>query len=162
MAARYDSMPIWQNRSSLQMLKYFRALIEEYSANLSKGSWMADFAVSENEKSRELRPLINRTSHGARCAVSRAGLNPTYNIVYPPTMGGGVFLIDLVADPFLLLQHKRQNLQGTIDLMDKAIGVYENDRKRAWIRTLNPIFWVGLLVDWVASLPFQLVGKLGG
>lgn len=162
MANRYNAMTIWENRSQLRILKDFRLLIEEYSANLTKGSWMADFAVSESKRAREIRPAINRAMRRVSRAVTYADHNPILVVTYPPNLGGMTFRLDVIADFLYLHQHRGVSEQKTFDALDVCIGVYETDYARAWARTLNPLFWANRAIDWVASLPFALISKFGG
>jgi len=48
-----------------------------------------------------------------------------------------------------------------LDVIERAIGIYENDRLNALFRTVNPLFWIGLILDYIVSLPFKVIGKVG-
>ena len=60
MANYYTKMPVWENRYNLGLLIKYRALIVEYFTDTRKASWMADYARSEGDRAKELRPIINR------------------------------------------------------------------------------------------------------
>lgn len=49
----------------------------------------------------------------------------------------------------------------TLDLIERSIGRYEMNRRRALARSLNPLFYVWLIFDWIAQIPFAFVGMLG-
>jgi hypothetical protein len=51
--------------------------------------------------------------------------------------------------------------QQAIDLVDQAIGVYNDDQKKAFWRSLNPLFWILRIVEWIAGVPFWLISLLG-
>ena len=60
------------------------------------------------------------------------------------------------------------NLQGydidpdfILDCVDRSIGVYEQNQSAALIRTLNPFFYIGVLIEWIVELPFLALAKLG-
>ena len=68
--------------------------------------------------------------------------------------------IDLLENLFRLHQH-RVSPQILLDYVDRAIGVYKDDRSRAWMRTINPFYWLNLLLECTARLPFFVLGSMG-
>ena len=48
-----------------------------------------------------------------------------------------------------------------MDVIDQGIGIYETDRRAALLRTINPFFYLGIVLDWIVRVPFLLLGKAG-
>jgi len=48
-----------------------------------------------------------------------------------------------------------------MDFIVRTISIYSKDFTKAFLRTLNPIYWIGCILDYIVDLPFVLVGKLG-
>jgi len=78
----------------------------------------------------------------------------------PPVVGGYVQQVDLIIN-FFNLGNFGTGVKEVLDWIDRSIGVYENDKRRAFIRTFNPFFWLGLLVDYIVAIPFSLLAKAG-
>ena len=78
----------------------------------------------------------------------------------PPAVGGYARNIDLIANVFLLGSYQIRS-ETVIDVLDQAIGTFQDELRRAWIRLFNPLFWIELMSVWVAGLPFRLLGFAG-
>ncbi len=48
-----------------------------------------------------------------------------------------------------------------LDYIDRSIGIYERNHSAAVIRTINPFFYIGWLVEFIVELPFLAIAKLG-
>ena len=48
-----------------------------------------------------------------------------------------------------------------LDLIERAIGIYESNHKSAFFRMFNPFFYLGLVFYIISVLPFIAIGKLG-
>lgn len=48
-----------------------------------------------------------------------------------------------------------------VDFIDRAIGVYTSDRANSIIRTLNPFFWLILILEIVVRSPFYVLRVAG-
>ena len=48
-----------------------------------------------------------------------------------------------------------------VDLIEKAIGVYQSNRTAALRRTINPFWWLKGSLLWFLSIPFIVLGALG-
>ena len=48
-----------------------------------------------------------------------------------------------------------------LDLIERAIGKYDSNRKWALVRMFNPFFYIGLVIDAISNLLFIVIGKLG-
>ena len=79
----------------------------------------------------------------------------------PPALGGRTFRFDLFNDLFNDLESYGISYQLVIDMLEKAIGVYETDKSRALRRTINPLWWMKRLFEEAGRLPFRLLTMLG-
>jgi hypothetical protein len=48
------------------------------------------------------------------------------------------------------------------DVVEDAIGKYQTDQCQSWIRTFNPFYWFGRLVEWLIGEAFNVVALFGG
>ena len=73
---------------------------------------------------------------------------------------GNAQQIDVLPNLFELtsfqIPHKR-----AVDLIERALGVYQSDRTAAWVRTSNPFWWLKRSLLWLFSIPFVFLGALG-
>ena len=51
--------------------------------------------------------------------------------------------------------------QNAVDLIERAIGVYQSDRMAAIRRTINPFWWLFRGLLWSVRIPFILLGAMG-
>lgn len=153
---RYNRMPIWANRSAQRDIAEFRNLLVEYFNNGAASGFGEE---QENETARRTRKKINMMSRRvARWVDAVGGSEVAYS--EPPMLGGRSHRVDLIANVFNL-SRLRLEPNILIDELEKAVGVYEDDALYALIRTFNPLFWLGRIIDSIASLPFTLLGRLG-
>ncbi len=154
----YTKILPWENNSRLDKLAEFRALVIEYFNN-SHAEWMVDERI-EQPKAEEARVKINRMMNGVHDIILYAGVNPSIRYTPPPAVGGYIQNIGLVQNIFNL--HRFQIAPNNLlDFIDRAIGIYENNSGPAFRRAINPFFYVGLVFDLVARIPFVLVGRAG-
>lgn len=75
-------------------------------------------------------------------------------------VGGNAQQIDVLPSLFELdsfrIPHKR-----AVDLIERALGVYQSDRIAALRRTINPLWWLFRGLLWFARIPFVFLGGLG-
>ena len=154
----YTKIPFWENKRRRTLLNRFREATVFYFNN-SEAHWMADDRI-ENDKAKQTRTEINRMIHEIHKIVILSNVNPSILYTPPPAIGGYVRNIDLIINIFNL-QRFQINPQSLIDYIDRAIGVYENDYNPSILRTINPLYWISVIFDYVVSLPFILIGKLG-
>jgi len=156
----YNRIPIWENKKRLKLLYEYRELVVTYFNNVEFVRGYPSAEPIENETAQGARVEINRVLGEVREALHSAGLRPVIRYTPPPMIGGDIQRIDITLNMFNLryysISHNR-----LIDFVDIAIGRYGKDSKRAWIRTLNPFYWVGCVFDYIAGLPFALLDRIG-
>lgn len=114
----------------------------------------------ESDKARRARVQINRLLNECRSIIVSAGISPIMIYAPSPAVGGYVQRVDIFTNLFNL--HTVEiSPDAVFDHIDRAIGVYEREQFRAWMRTFNPFFWLGLLLDLIVEIPFSLLGKAG-
>ena len=154
----YKRMTIFQNLDRTRTLVKFKKLIETYFANVDHGAFGLE--AKENIIAKRTRSQLNLMLEKARGALHSVEIYPTApqqirRAAYEPSGE-----IDLVENIFSLRQHKVEP-QTLVDHVERAIGMYTGDRFRASLRTLNPLYWLGILLDFSARLPFFILGSLG-
>src|ERR1043166_6771736 len=153
----FHRIPVWENRRRRRLLIQFRDLIARYEQQLPT-STMGD--VYDSEESAQTRGELNRQLAEAELCVARAGISTVVTWTPPAAVGGYVQQVPVLTNLFNLHMHHIP-FQSAIDIVDRAIGNYESDEENAWWRTFNPFFWLGLLLDYVAFVPFAIARRAG-
>ena len=121
----FKSFAYWKNRRCTADLQQFRSDLEKY-IDQSSYNWQAD-AVIEQEPAKDAKVRMNRTLHRVTTAIDAAGLPSIVIYTPPPAVGGYQQHVDLLRNLFSLYQF--QIGQGrVIELIDRAIGIYEDDK----------------------------------
>ncbi len=147
----YKKISYWENIQRVNILNEFRNLVIDYFNNVEIGGFTG---VKGNENSIRARESINKTINKVHLIILTSGVNPIigYNGVEKK--------IDLVYGVFVI--HKYDiHPSHLIDFVDRSIGVYEEDELNSKMRTVNPFFWLGLVLEFIVNLPFKLIGELG-
>lgn len=154
----YNRMLIFENTAKRKLLIKFRELLVSF---FNDQKW-DDFSRSyiESEEGAKKRVQINKLVNRVSWVINEAGVSASIYYSPPPISGGFAGHIDLLQNLFNLESY-RISPQQIIDIIDRAIGNYEGDRFNAALRVINPLFWFGLLLDYIVSLPFKLIGKMG-
>lgn len=153
----YKKIFIWENIKRTNELISFRDLIVQYFGN-APYSWKVDGRI-ENDKAVKIRNQINLVISKIRSYIKAADVQSVQFYTPAPLIGGFSGRIDILSNIFkenLGINHKEQ-----LDIIDRAMGVYLNDKVNSWIRTFNPFFWIYLILDFLVTLPFKLLGLAG-
>lgn len=149
---------IYGNRHRWEYLTKFRNEVERYFNGIRR-----EFGLDEpieNEDAVDARREINIRLSIAIEYVADAGVPSTYTYTPPAMVGGNRQNVEVLLNVFLI--HRFQmNPNVIIDVLDRAIGVYEADKTRAWIRTFNPLFWLLRVISLVAGIPFYILTYFG-
>lgn len=148
---------IWENKRRLNKLRTFRSLVIRYFNNSRVG-----FGGGRVEESaaKEARHEINRLRDEIHSIILNSEINPSFSWTPPSAVGGDETEIDLIENIFTLDQFDigPNNLLACID---RAIAKYDSSRKSTFVRTLNPFFYLGRVLDTITDLPFIIIGVLG-
>jgi len=154
----FKSLTYWKNRRYADDLQQFRSDLENYIAQ-SSYSWQAD-AVIEEEPAKDAKVRMNRSLHRVAIAIDAARLPTIVIYTPPPAVGGYQQHVDLLRNIFGL--HQFQIGQDrVIELIDRAIGIYEDDKWPAIFRTINPLWWFWELLVFLSAGPFKLLSNAG-
>jgi len=158
----YNKIPVWENKKRLKLLYEFRELVDTYfnSVEVDYMSVNPSADLIENETAQQVRIEINRILGEVREVLHSAGIRPIIRYTPPSMIGGYIQHIDITLNMFNL-RYYNIPYNKLIDIIDIAIGKYSRDSKRAWMRTFNPIYWSGCIFDYIARLPFVLLGRIG-
>jgi hypothetical protein len=151
-------MTIFRNLECLRTLKKFRKLAERYFENVDYGSY--GLTVMEKPKAKAIRSRLNLMLERAKRVLSSAEVSPDICDASRPTEAGdeeGLYLVDNIFN----LHQLKISPQTLFDYVERAIGVYRDDKVKSLIRTLNPLFWLSIVLDYVSGLPFAVLGALG-
>jgi len=154
----YRRMTVFQNLDRTRMLVKFKKLIETYYANLDRGAFGLN--AKENLIAKRTRSQLNLMLEKVKGALHSVEIYPTApqqirRAAYEPSGE-----IDLLENIFSLQQRKVEP-QTLVDHVERAIGRYTGDRFSASLRTLNPLFWLSILLIYTARLPLFILGSLG-
>jgi hypothetical protein len=154
----YTKILPWSNKWRIDRLTEFRNLVVEYFNN-SRAEWVASERIEERA-AEDARVKINRMMDEAHDLILYSGVNPVIRYTPPAVVGGYIQSIDLIRNIFLL---HRFNIspRSLLDNIDQAIGVYECNKRPALLRAINPFYYIGRGLDWVARMPFVLIGRAG-
>lgn len=153
----YTRILIWENRKRLNKLRAFRSLVIRYFNHSRVG-----FGGGRVEESaaKEARREINRLKEEIHSIILNSEIDPVFSWTPPSVVGGDQTEIDLIDDIFNLDQFDI-GPSNLLDIIDRAIGKYDSNRKSACVRTCNPFFYIGWVLDVISELPFIVVGIVG-
>lgn len=154
----YKKILIWENKRRILKLEQFRSLIVEYFNN----SHVYRRAEERNEEpsAQVARVKINRNMEEVHEIIIRSNIQPLILWSPPPTVGGYTKHIYPIQN-FFNLHRFDLGHNDILGFIDRSIGIYERNQSAAIIRTINPFFYMGLLIEWIAELPFLAIDKLG-
>ena len=129
----YRNISIWENTRRIEVLQGFRNNVGRYFNNCVRGI--------ENTEAVQARRRINSTVTQAQRIIGAGGIPQI--IMWPPSpmVGGNAQQIDVLLNLFELdsfqIPHKR-----AVDLIERALWVYQSDQMAALRRTINPLWWL--------------------
>jgi len=154
----YKSLTFFQNKHRQNILSQFQQKLGQYFSLIDYNSYSRD--IVDTDESRGIRRFLNRQNSIVQLYMQEVG--QAANVIYtdPPAIGGRRSNLNLL-DNIFNLQNYDIEPQTIIDFIDQAIGVYERDFTSSIIRTFNPLFWAGKVLEAIASVPFMVLGRLG-
>ena len=158
----YRNIFIWENTRRIEALEEFRNDVVSYFNNYvhDEHSWMVEGRGIENTEAVQARRRINSTVAQAQRIIEAAGIPQIIMWTPSPMVGGNAQQIDVLPSLFELdsfrIPHKR-----AVDLIERALGVYQSDRIAALRRTINPLWWLFRGLLWSVRIPFIFLGAMG-
>jgi hypothetical protein len=155
---RFDKIPIWENERRIKDLTFWRDLWLEGTFQGVK--LLVSPTTGKPFSSEERHAELNRRIPGVREMVKLAVIPTTRDWVTirkddPPVR------VDIL-EQFWYVEKLRISFRAPSDVVDEAIGKYQSDQRRSWIRTFNPLYWFGRIVDRLLSEAFNVVTIFGG
>ena len=154
----YRNIPLWENTRRLRVLREFRNDVISYFNNSSVMG--LGEGRRENTDAVQSRQRINLTSNQAHHIIAAAGIATTITYTPPAMIGGYVQRIEVFSNLFGLDRYQISP-DYVVGFIERAIGVYQFDRKAAFRRTINPFWWLKRSLLWLLSIPFIFLGALG-
>ena len=153
----YTKILIWENKRRLNKLKTFRSLMIRYFNNSRIG-----FGGGRVEESaaKEARREINRFRDEIHSIILNSGVDPSFSWTPPAAVGGDETKIDLIEEIFELDQFDI-GPNNVLAFIDRTIEKYDSSRKSTFVRTFNPFFYLGRVLNTITDLPFIVIGILG-
>lgn len=148
----------WEIKSAVNEMTLFRDFVVAYFNGCTYDGVFGE--RTEKPAAVNARREINLKMTSVQRLTDLSQVNSRLIWTPPPTVGGYVKNIDLIDNVFLLDGYRIRS-KMLIDVLDQAIGTFQDELPRAWIRLFNPLFWIELMSIWVAGLPFQLLGFAG-
>lgn len=151
-------MTIFQNLESIRTLKMFKKLAERYFENVDYGSY--GLTAVEKPKAKAIRSQLNLMLERVKRSLSSVEITPDIcdaSRPAAPEYEEGVYLVDNIFN----LHQLKISPQTLLDYVERAIGVFRDDRFSSLIRTLSPLFWLSIVLDYLSSFPFAILGALG-
>lgn len=150
----YDKLTIVRNRTRARDLRVFRELVETY---FEKTEYVANDRSVDWEGARAARSRINQMLPRVIQIVHAAGLDA------PATTGD---VRPLVADVTILrnifgTRHADGTDQEIVDIIDMALGVYEDTWFGSLVRTINPFHYALRTLGYIAGVPRRALTALG-
>jgi hypothetical protein len=143
----YRRIPIWENWHRRKVLKNIRVLLINY------------FSSSDAERRHSINALMLTVIDMSRLVgvsfqISSVRQQRLAMDGYPIS-----FDYDLLEN-FAMWDHPALQ-SDLIDLLDRAIGVYNGDKRAAWWRTFCPFYWTSLGFEWIARLLLRTFADFG-
>ncbi len=151
----YNKLTIVRNRHRARDLHLFRKVVETY---FEGAEYYADGLPVDWEGAQAARSEISRMLPRVIQVVHAAGLGaPTATTIDPgPTVGEVEVLRNIFSG-----RYADGAGQEILDVIDMALGVYEDSRFIALARTVNPFHYAVTALAFVVSLPRRVFTALG-
>lgn len=150
-------LSIYSVKKRIHVLEKFLELSRNYFGSL-QGSSLG--GSSETSASLAYRSQLNELIGNVEFYVSESDTTDTYLYRAAPVAGGHTQNVPLIQNIFSLNSNQISPLV-LFDVLERSIADYCNDINYAWIRTFNPIYWIGVFIHYLASFPFKLLTSSG-
>lgn len=153
----FTKITVWENKKRLEDLNIFRTQVIDYFNDTN----FDDFGELDVGKSAmKVRTSINLVIVKIGLIIRASGVNPVMEYTPPPMIGGRIMEIDLISNIFNI-HNFRIPPQEVIDIIEKSIGVYQENIIPSLIRTINPFFWLKRMLSFVGAIPFEILEAAG-
>jgi hypothetical protein len=143
-------IPVWTNWRRSRFLRRFRDRMDAYFRAVRYEAF--PFRVVENDLAASLRRDLEGDLKRCRILVGATERVSPLRLT-PGDQEGEVVRVNLITEAFQL---HRCNLRGEdlLGVLDAARQAYDGDRRAAWVRTVNPLYWLDMALGTIEILPF--------
>lgn len=147
----YRNITFWESLRRQERLHEFHELLGTYFTANHEG---------QADRAGEARIAINLMLKDVRAIVYAAEVYPVINWTPPRFVGGPSNNIDVFENLFYLDRFSIGPDQVS-DVVLRAFGIYKSNHFLSFLRTFNPFWWAWRIFNWLARLPFLLLGTAG-
>jgi hypothetical protein len=155
---KYRKIAIWENKERIKDLSFFRDLYLEGLFDSVK--LLVSPATGKPFTAEERRSELNRRIPAVKQMVALADILAFRDWI-TNRKDDAPIPVD-VLEQFWYLEKLRISFRAPSDVVDEAIGQYQSDQRRSLVRTFNPFYWLGRLIDWLIDEAFNVVALFGG
>ncbi len=142
---KHKNITIFENKRRIKLLKEFRELIFSYF-----------FKEGKNQK---IRQDINKYIPIINDIIIASGIDTSIILYHPPITGRPPVIVNYL--DILFSKEYKIDVYGVIDLINKSLGVYERNKKRSILNTINPFFWIIMILENILEYFFGFIGRAG-
>lgn len=143
----YKEITFRENGTRLSMLTEFLDLVIRYFDNSTLN--MINGHYTEEPEAREARGAINLILKRVYKMIRLADIKTAAVSSTSVVIGGNCQNIDLILNIFNLGRNEIPPY-AAIDYIERAIDVYKSNRLPSFIRTINPFFWLTVLLNYIS------------
>lgn len=153
----HDRLTIFRNLHRVSELRTFRELVERYfvCAERDVNDTPADW-----EGAQAARARINQMLPRIIQVVNAAGLSGTA-VTTPTTDPGYALGRAEILHQIFSSRYGDGGEQEIYDFLDMVLGVYQGGRYAAMVRTINPLYYAGSLLGFIARAPKRILLTMG-
>jgi hypothetical protein len=142
----YKHIAFRENKARLKLLKEFRDLVIKYfdnsRLNMISGSYI------EEQEAREARASLNLIAQRVYKIIRLADINPSVVSTTSIAVSGNANKINVILNIFNLGRNDISP-NAAIDYIERAIDVYKSNRLYSFFRTINPFFWMKVVLNYI-------------
>lgn len=147
-------VPVWTNWSRSRFLRRFRDRVDAYFRAVRYEAF--PFRVIENDLAASLRKELEGDLKRCRIVVGATERVSPLRLA-PGDREGEVVRINVITEAFQLHRYSLRR-EDLLAVLDAARQAYDDDRRGAWVRTANPLYWLDMALGVVEVLPFLPLG----
>ncbi len=146
----FRKIPFWENKARQEAIEKFATLLEDFYG----------YANPNCPEARNSRKEINLAMNNVHTIILKARIAPRITYSPPPIIGGYIKEVNVILN-YDNLAHYEIPKEKVFDFLHITLGKYRDDYNKSIIRTYNPLFWLGYIIDYLVGLPFALFGWFG-
>ena len=154
---RHDQITIIRNLHRVRELRLFREAVETYFERSERD---VNDVPMDWQGAQAARSRINQMLPRIIDVVRAAGLGSLAGTAASTDPGVALGRVEVLQRIFSARLGDGLD-QEIFDVLDMAVGVYEGDRFAAMLRTINPLYYAGTALAFLARVPRRILAALG-